>query len=164
MMAPACVPASPLETAGARLVAADLVALAGHPRVLGLAEMMNYPGVLAGDPDELAKLAAFAGRPIDGHAPGVRGPDLAGLPRRGRRLRPRVPDGRRGAREGRPGMTVFLREASNARNLLDVLPAVTPANARRFAFCTDDRSRTSCSTTARSTRWRGWRSAPGWTR
>src|SRR4051812_29943420 len=77
MMAPACVPASPLETAGARLSAAALVGLADrHARVLGLAEMMNYPGVLAADPDELAKLAAFAGRPIDGHAPGVVATDL----------------------------------------------------------------------------------------
>src|SRR3954471_9971490 len=76
-MAPACVPASPLETAGARLDASDLMGLLeAHPRVLGLAEMMNYPGVLAADPGELAKLAAFAGRPIDGHAPGVRGRDL----------------------------------------------------------------------------------------
>ncbi|MES1192993.1 MAG: amidohydrolase family protein, partial [Solirubrobacterales bacterium] len=76
MMAPACVPASPLETTGARLEASDLMALAAHPRVLGLAEMMNYPGVLAGDPVELAKLMAFSGLPIDGHAPAVLGADL----------------------------------------------------------------------------------------
>ena len=73
MMAPACVPASPLETSGARLVAEDLVGLAArHARVLGLAEMMNYPGVLAADPVELAKLAAFSGLLVDGHAPARR--------------------------------------------------------------------------------------------
>src|SRR3954453_1808454 len=74
LMAPACVPASPLETPGATLRAPDLVRLAGHRRVLGLAEMMNYPGVLAGDPAELAKLAAF--ELVDGHAPGLVGAQL----------------------------------------------------------------------------------------
>jgi adenine deaminase len=138
-MAPACVPASPLETAGARLTAADLVALAAHPRVLGLAEMMNYPGVLAGDPDELAKLAAFAGRPIDGHAPGLRGPDLQAYLATGVGSDHECLTADEAREKVALGMTVFLREASNARNLLDVLPAVTPANARRFAFCTDDR-------------------------
>jgi adenine deaminase len=139
VMAPACVPASPLETAGARLLASDLVALAAHPRVLGLAEMMNYPGVLAGDPDELAKLAAFAGRPIDGHAPGVRGPDLQAYLAAGVVSDHECLTADEAREKVALGMTVFLREATNARNLLDVLPAVTPENARRFAFCTDDR-------------------------
>jgi adenine deaminase len=139
VMAPACVPASPLETAGARLVAADLVALAAHPRVLGLAEMMNYPGLLAGDPDELAKLAAFAGRPIDGHAPGMRGPDLQAYVAAGVVSDHECLTADEAQEKAELGMTVFLREATNARNLLDVLPAVTPGNARRFAFCTDDR-------------------------
>jgi adenine deaminase len=139
VMAPACVPASPLETAGARLVAADLVALAAHPRVIGLAEMMNYPGVLAGDPAELAKLAAFAGRPIDGHAPGVRGADLQAYLAAGVVSDHECLTADEAREKVALGMTVFLREASNARNLLAVLPAVTPENARRFAFCTDDR-------------------------
>lgn len=140
MMAPACVPASPLETAGARLSAADLIGLAdGHPRVLGLAEMMNYPGVLAGDPDELAKLAAFAGRPIDGHAPGLVAADLQGYLAAGVASDHECLTADEAREKVAHGMTVFLREATNARNLLDVLPAVTTANARRFAFCTDDR-------------------------
>ena len=140
MMAPACVPASPLETAGARLTAADLVALADrHARVLGLAEMMNYPGVLAADPDELAKLVAFAGRPIDGHAPGVVATDLQAYLAAGVASDHECLTADEAAEKVAHGMTVFLREATNARNLLDVLPAVTPANARRFAFCTDDR-------------------------
>ena len=139
VMAPACVPASRLETAGARLVAADLVALAKHPRVLGLAEMMNYPGVLAGDPEELAKLAAFAGLPIDGHVPGVRGPDLQAYVAAGVVSDHECLTADEAREKVALGMTVFLREATNARNLLDVLPAVTPRNARRFAFCTDDR-------------------------
>ena len=64
-----CVPATALETSGARLEADDLLPLADHPKVLGLAEFMNFPGVLARDPSCLAKLAAFQTRPIDGHSP-----------------------------------------------------------------------------------------------
>jgi len=139
MMAPACVPASPLETAGARLEASDLVALAAHPRVLGLAEMMNYPGVLAGDPVELAKLMAFSGRPIDGHAPGVLGADLQAYLAGGVISDHECLTATEATEKVANGMMVFLREATNARNLLDVLPAVTRENARRFAFCTDDR-------------------------
>jgi adenine deaminase len=140
MMAPACVPASPLETAGARLTAADLIGLADrHVRVLGLAEMMNYPGVLAADPDELAKLVAFAGRPIDGHAPGVVATDLQAYLAAGVASDHECLTADEAREKVAHGMAVFLREATNARNLLDVLPAVTAANARRFAFCTDDR-------------------------
>jgi adenine deaminase len=139
MMAPACVPASPLETAGARLEAADLLLLAGHPRVLGLAEMMNYPGVLAGDPVELAKLAAFAGGLVDGHAPAVVGPDLQAYVASGVVSDHECLTAAEAREKVAAGMMVFLREATNARNLLDVLPAVTPETARRFAFCTDDR-------------------------
>jgi adenine deaminase len=140
MMAPACVPASPLETAGARLVAEDLIGLARrHPRVLGLAEMMNYPGVLAGDPVELAKLSAFAGGLVDGHAPGMTGADLQAYLAAGVRSDHECLTAAEAREKVAGGMTVFLREATNARNLLDVLPAVTPENARRFAFCTDDR-------------------------
>jgi adenine deaminase len=139
MMAPACVPASPLETAGARLEAGDLMALAAHPRVLGLAEMMNYPGVLAGDPVELAKLAAFAGGLVDGHAPGVTGRDLQAYLAAGVRSDHECLTAAEATEKVANGMMVFLREATNARNLLDVLPAVTRENARRFAFCTDDR-------------------------
>jgi adenine deaminase len=139
MMAPACVPASPLETAGARLEASDLMALAAHPRVLGLAEMMNYPGVLAGDPVEFAKLVAFSGRPIDGHAPGVLGADLQAYLAAGVVSDHECLTAGEAREKVAGGMMVFLREATNARNLLDVLPAVTPENARRFAFCTDDR-------------------------
>jgi adenine deaminase len=139
MMAPACVPASPLETAGARLEASDLLALAAHPRVLGLAEMMNYPGVLAGDPVELAKLRSFSGRPIDGHAPGMLGNDLQAYLAAGVVSDHECLTAGEAREKVAGGMMVFLREATNARNLLDVLPAVTPENARRFAFCTDDR-------------------------
>ncbi len=140
MMAPACVPASPLETAGARLEASDLMALTAHPRVLGLAEMMNYPGVLAGDAVELAKLMSFSGMPVDGHAPGVLGADLQAYLAAGIVSDHECLTAGEAREKVAGGMMVFLREATNAHNLLDVLPAVTPENARRFAFCTDDRT------------------------
>jgi adenine deaminase len=140
MMAPACVPASPLETSGARLLADDLVGLAArHPRVLGLAEMMNYPGVLAADPVELAKLAAFSGSLVDGHAPGVVGDELQAYLGAGVVSDHECLTADEALEKVAHGMMVFLREATNARNLLDVLPAVSAGNARRFAFCTDDR-------------------------
>lgn len=140
MMAPACVPASPLETSGARLVAEDLVGLASrHARVLGLAEMMNYPGVLAGDPVELEKLAAFSGLLVDGHAPAVLGDALQAYLGAGVVSDHECLTADEAREKVAHGMMVFLREATNARNLLDVLPAVTAGNARRFAFCTDDR-------------------------
>ena len=74
--APSCVPASPLESSGAKLEAADLIKAAEHPRVIGLAEMMNFPGVINGQDDVLDKLIAFRGRPLDGHAPMLSGPAL----------------------------------------------------------------------------------------
>ena len=73
-----CVPATDLETSGARLEIADLLPLRAHPAALGLAEVMNFPGVLARDPGLLAKLAAFAGSHVDGHAPLLRGMPLNG--------------------------------------------------------------------------------------
>src|ERR687883_1917475 len=71
-----CVPATDLETAGARLEVGDLLPLLAHPAALGLAEVMNFPGVLANDGGLLAKLDAFAGRHVDGHAPLLRGAGL----------------------------------------------------------------------------------------
>ncbi len=73
-----CVPATAFETSGATLKAKDLVALRDHPKVIGLAEFMNFPGVLHSEPDVLDKLVAFQDGHIDGHAPLVRGYDLNG--------------------------------------------------------------------------------------
>ena len=73
---PSCVPATELETSGARLDADDLLAFRHHPKVIGLAEFMNFPGLFAKDPAVLDKLAAFADGPIDGHAPFLAGPQL----------------------------------------------------------------------------------------
>lgn len=139
VQAPSCVPASPLETSGARLDAADLASLLGHPRVIGLAEVMSYPGVIAGDAEVLAKLRAFGGRPIDGHCPRVSGRELQAYAAAGVGSDHESVEVEEAREKLRAGLTVFLREASNAKNLRALLPLVTPATERRICLCTDDR-------------------------
>jgi adenine deaminase len=137
--APSCVPATHLETSGARLEADDLARLLGEPRVLGLAEVMNFPGVIGGDPGILAKLRAFQGRPVDGHCPGVTGRGLDAYAAAGIRNDHESVTAAEALEKLRRGLAVFIREASNARNLRSLLPLVTPAAERRICFCTDDR-------------------------
>lgn len=141
VMASSCVPSTPLETAGAELEADDLEELYGEEGVLGLAEMMNYPGVLAREPAVLEKLAAARSRRavVDGHAPAVRGRDLnaylaagPGSDHESTRLEEAREKLRRGAR-------VMIREASTAHNLADLLPLVDARNERRCFLVTDDR-------------------------
>ena len=139
VMASSCVPATHMGTAGAELDAGALESLLIHPRVLGLAEVMNFPGVIQGDPGILAKLEAFRDRVVDGHAPGVTGHALnayvAGGP--GSDHESTTPD--EALEKLRRGLFLYLREATNARNLRALLPALTPENRRRVALCTDDR-------------------------
>jgi adenine deaminase len=139
VMAPSCVPATTMGTAGAELDAGDLKTLLSHPRVLGLGEVMNFPAVIAGDSQVMAKLDAFRGRPLDGHAPGVRGKKLNAYVAAGLRSDHESTDPHEALEKARRGMMVFLREATNARNLEDLLPMLTPENRRRVALCTDDR-------------------------
>jgi adenine deaminase len=135
---PACVPATPLGTAGAELDAPTLAALADLPRVLGLAEFMNVPGAVRGFPDCLAKLDLFRARRIDGHAPQVSGRMLQAYTGPGPRSDHEAVTADEAREKLRAGMYVFLREGTAARNLRDLLPAITAANSRRCAFCTDD--------------------------
>ncbi|MEJ2204442.1 MAG: adenine deaminase [Gemmatimonadota bacterium] len=139
VMASSCVPATPMSTAGAALEAEDLQAMARHPRVLGLAEVMNFPGAIHGDGAVLAKLEAFAGRPIDGHAPGVRGLALNAYVAAGPGSDHECTRPEEALEKLRRGLFVFLREATNARNLEALLPILRPANLGRVALCTDDR-------------------------
>jgi adenine deaminase len=139
VMASSCVPATHMGTAGAALEASDLESLLGHPRVIGLAEVMNFPGVIHGDPGVMEKLRAFSGYPIDGHAPGVTGRALNAYVVGGPRSDHECTTPQEALEKLRTGMTVFFREATNAKNLLDLLPALTPGNRRRVALCTDDR-------------------------
>jgi adenine deaminase len=137
--ASSCVPATHLGTAGARLEADDLAALLAEPEVLGLAEVMNYPGAIHGDPGVLAKLAAFRGRPIDGHCPGLAGRALNAYVAAGIESDHECTRLEEAREKLRLGMTLFLREATNARNLAALLPLVGPGTERRLCLCTDDR-------------------------
>ncbi len=136
---PSCVPATHMATAGARLEAEQLVDLRHNPWVIGLAEVMNYPGVIQGDPAVLHKIAAFRGRPIDGHAPGVHGRALQAYAATGIGSDHECTTVAEAAEKLRLGLYVLIREATNAHNLRALLPLVTPANSRRICFCTDDR-------------------------
>ncbi len=138
VMLPSCVPATPFETSGANLSAADLEQLKDHPRVLGLAEVMNFPGVLFRDPDVLAKLAAFKGRVIDGHAPGLSGKELAAYVTAGIGSDHECTVLQEAQEKLRTGMRIMIRQGSAAQNLDELLPVVTEFNARNCFFVTDD--------------------------
>jgi adenine deaminase len=138
--ASSCVPATDLATSGARLEAADLSALLDEPHVLGLAEVMNYPAVVAGEGAVLDKLRAFGGRPVDGHCPGLDGPALNAYVAAGIRSDHECTTAEEARRKARLGLTVFVREGTVARDLEALLPAVEPGNQHRFCFCTDDRT------------------------
>jgi len=139
VMLPSCVPATHLGTAGARLTADDLVELADLPRAIGLAEFMNVPGLVLGDPLAVEKIEAFQGRVIDGHAPGVSGRWLQAYVGAGPGSDHECTTADEMIEKLRLGMVVFLREATGAKNLRDLVPAVTVENSRRCSFCTDDR-------------------------
>jgi adenine deaminase len=136
---PSCVPATPMGTAGATLEADDLVPLLAHPRVLGLAEVMNFPGAIQGDAGVMAKLDAVRGRPVDGHAPGVRGRALNAYVAAGPASDHECTSPEEAVEKLQRGLVVFIREATNARNLEALLPVVTPATLGRICLCTDDR-------------------------
>jgi adenine deaminase len=138
---PSCVPATSLETAGAALTAADLAPYFSHPRVCALGEMMNVPGVLAGDPEVRAKLDAArrTGRRREGHAPGLTGTDLQAYVAAGIQSDHECTRLEEAREKLRLGMRVMIREGSAARNLDDLLPLVTPATVDRVMWCTDDR-------------------------
>jgi adenine deaminase len=135
-----CVPATELETSGARLEAADLAALRDHPAVIGLAEMMNFPGVLAKDGGVLDKLLAFAGAHIDGHAPLVRGYDLNAYLAAGIRTDHESTSYEEAAEKLKKGMHVLAREGSIAKDVAALAPLLSDATWPCFAFCTDDRN------------------------
>ncbi len=139
VMASSCVPATHMETAGAALDAADLTALRDHPWVLGLAEMMNYPGVVFADPGVLGKIAAYGGRVLDGHCPGLRGRDLNAYVAAGIGSDHECTTIDEAREKLQKGMVIFIREATNAQNLRPLLPLITPENSRRICWCTDDR-------------------------
>ena len=139
VMASSCVPSTHMATAGANLEADDIRHLLNNDWVIGLAEVMNYPGVIMGDKLVLDKLEAFEGSVIDGHAPGLTGKALNAYVAAGVRSDHECTTVEEAREKLRLGMTIFIREATNARNLEALLPLVTPENSHHICFCTDDR-------------------------
>ena len=138
-MAPSCVPASGFESPRRPLTLGDLEGLLRRRRMLGLAEMMNFPGVIAGDPAELAKLALPGTLHVDGHAAGVTGRALQAYAAAGIRSDHEAVTVEEGRERLRAGMWLLAREASGARNLEALLALVREYGPARIAFCTDDR-------------------------
>ncbi|MBF0529226.1 MAG: adenine deaminase [Deltaproteobacteria bacterium] len=138
-MAPSCVPATHLETGGMYLAAADLRPLLAAPRVLGLAEVMNFPGVIHGWPPLWEKIDLFSDRPMDGHAPLLRGPNLNAYALAGMATEHECTNLEEAGEKLDRGIYILIREGSQAKNLTDLLPLITDHNFRRIAFCTDDR-------------------------
>jgi adenine deaminase len=138
-MASSSIPASEFESPRRPLLAGDLESLLRRRRVLGLAEMMNFPGVVHGDLHELEKLGLAAGVHVDGHAPGLVGTELNAYAAAGIRSDHEALTADEGRERLRNGMWLLIREASMARNLQALLPLVHELGTNRIAFCTDDR-------------------------
>jgi adenine deaminase len=135
-----CVPATHLETSGARLKAADLLPFASHDKVIGLAEFMNFPGVINADPECLDKLVAFQDRHIDGHAPLLRGTDLNAYLAAGIRTDHETTTAEEGREKLAKGMSLLIREGSVSKDLHALAELITVRNSPYLAFCTDDRN------------------------
>jgi adenine deaminase len=135
-----CVPATHLETSGCHLSSLDLASLLENPRVVGIAELMNYPGLLAGDEEVLKKVQLGRGKRVDGHAPALTGKDLCAYVGAGIRSDHECLTKEEAQEKLRLGMHVMIREGSVAKNLLGLLPVIKPENSSRLFFATDDRS------------------------
>ena len=139
VMASSCVPASRFESPRRPFTVGDIESLLRRHRTIGIAEMMNFPGVIAGDESEVAKLTTGLTDHVDGHAPGVHGPALNAYVAAGIRSDHEATTAEEALEKRRLGMWVMLREASIARNLRDLLPVVKQFGTDRCMFCTDDR-------------------------
>jgi len=135
-----CVPSTHMETAGARLDADDLRTVMGHPSGIGLAEFMNYPGVITRDPAEMAKLALFDGGHIDGHCPLLSGTDLNAYIAAGIRTEHEATTAQEAREKMQKGMRVLIREGSVSKDLDALQPLLTDANSAYMCLCTDDRN------------------------
>lgn len=135
-----CVPSTDMETAGARIEAEDLIPLRGHPSGIGLAEFMNYPGVIHRDPGAMAKLRAFAGGHIDGHCPLLSGRDLNAYVAAGIRTEHEATSAAEAREKLQKGMRVLIREGSVSKDLEALAPLLTERTAPYMCLCTDDRN------------------------
>ena len=139
-MAPSCVPATNLETSGARISSREVKRILGHPRIIGLGEMMNFPGVVTGDEKVLKKISAAEGKVIDGHAPGLSGKELNAYLSAGIPSDHESTTLEEGEEKLRRGMYLMIREGSSEKNLDALLPLVTDNTYKRCFFVVDDRS------------------------
>ena len=139
IMLPSCVPATHLESAGAKFTADDLALMIGDDRIAGIAELMNYPGVFLGMESELAKIRAGKGKAIDGHAPGLRGKNLNAYVLAGVRSDHESTEFEEAREKLRLGMHLLVREGSTERNLEHIISLITPQNAANCSFATDDK-------------------------
>jgi adenine deaminase len=139
VMLPSCVPATHLETSGATLKATNLMPLFKEPWAIGLAEMMNFPGVIFRDPEVLKKIEMSRGKRIDGHAPMLSGKNLYAYLTAGIRSDHECTTLKEAKEKLINGMWIMIREGTTTRNLRDLIPLVTSKNARRLLLVTDDR-------------------------
>ncbi len=136
-----CVPATSMETSGARLEAVDLIPLMSHDRIVALAEMMNYPGVIYGDQDVHSKirLARQYRKRVEGHSPGLSGKALNAYIGSGISSDHECTTAKEAREKLMAGMHIFIRQGTDARNLQDLLPIISARTFHRAMWCTDDR-------------------------
>jgi adenine deaminase len=139
-MAPSCVPATHLETSGAQITSKEVKKILAHPKIIGLGEMMNFPGVISGDEEVLQKLGASKGKVIDGHAPGLAGKELNAYLSAGILSDHESTTLEEGREKLRRGMYLMIREGSSEKNLDALLPLVTDNTYKRCFFVVDDRN------------------------
>lgn len=139
VMLPSCVPATNMETSGAELTSGDLALLLPRRRVIGIAEMMNYPGVIAGDREVLNKIRIAGHRRVDGHAPGLTGKALCAYVDAGIHSDHECVTADEALEKLRLGMYIMIREGTTEKNLKELIKVVTSQNSRQFMFVTDDK-------------------------
>ncbi len=139
IMLPSCVPATPLETSGATLTADDLAELINHPRVAGIGELMNFPGVYNGDPEMLKRTALAGDKVADGHAPGLSGKNLNAYILAGVMTDHESTTAREALEKLERGMHVHVREGSTEHNLAALAKIITPNNSQFMSLVSDDR-------------------------
>ncbi|MBM3141561.1 MAG: adenine deaminase [Chloroflexi bacterium] len=139
-MAPSCVPATHMETSGAEITAHDIKRALKLPNVIGLGEMMNFPGIISGNKEVLKKIAAAQGKVIDGHAPGVTNKRLNAYLAAGIGSDHESTALEEGREKLRRGMHLMIREGSSEKNLATLLPLVNDRTFSRCFFVVDDRS------------------------
>jgi len=139
-LAPSCVPATHMETSGAEINAQDIKKVLGWQNVIGLGEMMNFPGIINGTEQVLSKIAAAEGKVIDGHAPGVTDKQLNAYMSAGIYSDHESTALEEGREKLRRGMHLMIREGSSEKNLAALLPLVTDKTYKRCLFVVDDRS------------------------